>query len=269
MRQYTLRDLKLSCDEANRATYRTLTAMGFSVTAFKPATAASPGEAKATPAADEQGLDAKRVTVKIDCAPGGTSVDASEDGKLLGQLDFKRGFFLSFTAGQAMEERRREMETKVEQGQAAAPPERQGLQVLVEPIRGQAAKLDFNLDLAAAGVLPIRIRVLNPTARRYKNGADDVQLTRADRERVAPLPEREAVARVAAAKDPASGTPITTLSEGALGELLGRLQFTATDIAPHSEAKGYLYFPLADYLRARVVLTDTESEESEGFVVQF
>jgi hypothetical protein len=269
LQQYTLRNLSLSCDEANRATYRTLDAMGFAVTDFKPATAAAAGVAKGNRETGEPGLTTERVTVRINCSSGATTIDAREDGKVLGQVDFKRAFFLSFTAGQAMEERRREMEERIAQGAVEPSRERRGLQVLVEPVRGQAAKLDFEIDLAAAAVLPIRIRVVNPTDRRYTMSPDDVQLTRADRTRAAPLPTREAVTRVAAAKDPGTGAPVTDLSTDALSERLGRLRFTATRIEPRSEAKGYLYYPLAEYRRARVVLTEVESDEAEGFVIEF
>jgi hypothetical protein len=186
----------------------------------------------------------------------------------LGQLEFKRAFFLSFTAGQLMDERRREMEAKVAQGTVAASPERQGLHVLVEPLRGQAAKLDFDIDLPGAGLLPIRIRVVNPTAQRYQLSPDEIQLTRADRVRVPPLQTHEAVSRILGARYE-DGTPVTNLSGDAVRDRLGRVRFTTTELAPRSEAKGYLYYPLAEYLRARIVLTEAESEESEGFVVEF
>lgn len=269
LQQYRLQNLTLSCDEANRATYRTLEAMGFSVTEFRPATAAAPGVAKGVREASEPGLGTQRVTVEIDCSSGATTLDAREDGRVLGKIDFKRAFFLSFTAGQAMEERRREAEERIAQGVVKPPPERQGVQVLLEPVRGQAAKLDFEIDLAAAAVLPIRIRIINPTDRRYTMRPDDVQLTRFDRARVAPLTTSEAAARVAEAKDPVTGAPVTDLGSEAVTERLRRSRFTATRIEPHTEAKGYLYYPLAEYRRARVVLTEVESNETEGFVIEF
>jgi hypothetical protein len=268
MKQYALDDLRLSCDDANRTTYKALTAMGFTISAFTPAAMGRPGEAKAV--RERRGPDSgtDRVTVTIACTPTGAHVDASEDGKLLGQVEFRRAFFLSFTSTQYMDERRREMEEKIAAGTAPASQQRQGLQVLVEPVRGQAAKLDFELDLAAAAVLPVRVRVINNTARQYRIAPMEIQLMRRDRTRVEPLPVTEVAARVLNATD-ANGQPLTTLSNEALSQRLDTMRFTMTRIQPRGEAGGYLYFPLADYGRARVIVTDVETEETEGFAVEF
>ena len=267
VQQYGLNDLALSCDEANRAVYKTLTTMGFTVTEFAPAAMGRRGEARATRDATETGGGQQKATVTIDCGPTGTAVDAREDGKWLGQLEFKRGFYLSFTSGLAMAARRKEMEETA--AAAATPPPSVGLRVLVEPLRGEAAKIDFELDMAAAGVLPVRVEVKNPTPLRYEISADDVRLTRTDRERVAPLSRDSVAARISGATDAATGKPLTTLSRAQIDQRLEQMGFTATQVGPNSEAKGYLYFPLAEYTRARVVLTDAETEETEGFVVEF
>ena len=62
-----------------------------------------------------------------------------------------------------MDAARREMTEKIDAGTAPASQQRGDLQVLLEPIRGQEAKLDFKLDLAAAGVLPVRVTIANRT----------------------------------------------------------------------------------------------------------
>lgn len=268
VQQYALNDLRLSCDEANRTTYKALTAMGFTVSAFAPAAMGRPGEAKGVRASRTADGEAENVTVSIACEPTGTAVNASADGKFLGQVDFKRAFFLSFTATQHMDERRREMDEKVAAGTAPASQQPQGLQVLVEPVRGQASKLDFEMDMAAAGVLPVRVRVLNATTRAYSVSPGDVQLIRGDRTRVAPISVADAAARLAKAKD-ANGQALTLLSEAELSARLGKALFTATRIAARGDTSGYLYYPLGDYVRARVLVTDVETEEAEGFAVEF
>lgn len=268
VQQYALDDLRLSCDEANRTTYKALTALGFAVTSFTPATMGRPGEAKATRESRTIDGGAQSVTVSISCAPTGAAVDAREDGKLLGQVEFKRAFFLSFTSTQHMDERRREMDEKVAAGTAPASQQPQGLQVLVEPIRGQAAKLDFDMDMAAAEILPVRLRVMNATARAYSVVPADVQLIRRDRTRIAPMSIDEAVARLHKAKDP-QGQPLTPLSQSDLSDRLRKALFNTTQIGARSDASGYLFFPLGDYMRARVLVTDVASEEAEGFAVEF
>jgi hypothetical protein len=267
VQQYALKELRLSCDEANRTTYKALTAMGFTVSAFMPATMGSPGQAKGVRESRNDGA-AENVTVTITCEPTGAAVDARDDGKLLGQVEFKRAFFLSFTSTQHMDERRREMAEKVAAGTAPASQQPQGLQVLVEPVRGQAAKLDFEIDMAAAGILPVRLRVMNATERVYSIVADDVQLIGRDRTRVAPISAAQAVALVTRAQD-AQGQPLTLLTAAELTERLGRALFTSSRISARSDAAGYLYFPLGDYARARVRVTDVETEEAEGFAVEF
>lgn len=268
LQQYALNDLRLSCDEANRTTYKALTVMGFTVSAFTPAAMGRSGEAKGVRESRTVDGGAENVTVSIACGPTGAAVDAHADGKLLGQVDFKRAFFLSFTATQHMDERRREMNEKVAAGTAPASQEPQGLQVLVEPVRGQASKLDFEMDMAAAGILPVRVRVMNATTRAYRIVSGDVQLVRHDRTRIAPMSVAEAVARLARTTD-ANGKPLTLLSEAELTDRLGKASFTTTGIGARSDTSGYLYYPLGDYLRARVLVTDTASEEAEGFAVEF
>jgi hypothetical protein len=268
VQQYALNDLRLSCDDANRTTYKALTALGFSVTSFTPAAMGRAGEAHGTRDAQRANGGAQNVTITIACGPTGAAVDAHDDDKLLGQVEFKRAFFLSFTSTQHMDERRREMEEKVAAGTAPASQQPQGLQVKIEPVRGQASKLDFEMDMAAAGILPVRVRVTNATSRIYRVAADDVQLVGRDRARVPPLSVAAAAARVMKSSD-ASGKPLTALSEAELVDRLGKALFTTTRIDARSDSSGYLFFPLGDYARARMLVTDTETEEAEGFAVEF
>jgi hypothetical protein len=62
---------------------------------------------------------------------------------------------------------------------------------------------------------------------------------------------------------------LTPLSEADLSARLGKSSFTATRIDARSDTTGYLFYPLGDYVRARVQIIDTETEEAEGFAVEF
>jgi len=264
IRQFDIKRQSLTCEQANDYAYRTLQSMGFTMTQFEPATAAHAGTLRGT--RDERGT--QNVTVGIACNGTTANVDASEDGKLLGQLEFKRGFYLAFTAIAAQTA----ISASIARQQAQRPIEGktgQGLHVLVEPVRGLGAKLDFDLDLAAAGVLPVRVSINNVTPRIYTLDPDDIVLAQKDGTRVHPLTVADAVQRVASA---ATQKPANDASAPDSAEVTRRFQsklLTARSIAAGQTLQGYLFFPLGDYVKGRVTLEDQASEEAEGFVVEF
>lgn len=264
IRQFDLKHQTLTCEQANDSTYRTLQAMGFNITAFEPATVTRQGTLRGT--RDEHG--AQNVTVVITCDGRTADVNASEDGKWLGQLEFKRGFYLSFTAmvtqaeitaAANREEARRPLQQKKEKG----------LNVLLAPVRGLGAKLDFDLDLAAGGVLPVQITITNASTRTYSLDPDSIVLIRKEGTRVPPLPVADAAQRVADSARQKT-TPDAPAPDSA--EVTRRLEarlLSGRSVAANQTLKGYLFFPLADYVKGRVSLEDQESEETEGFVVEF
>jgi len=266
IRQYELREQPISCEEANRYSYETLASMGYTIASFEPATPSRPGKARASKKNPVSGAR-EPVTVSIECRSGGVDIDASEDGKLLGQIDFKRGFHMTFGSVRMMAKSRAEQEKRQAQG-TADTLQREELNVRLEPVPGQAARLDFDLDLSVAGVLPVRVRVQNPTARAYRLDPDDIQLTRADRERVGALSVDDVAQRMESAKTP-QGEPATSLGVSQIAERLRQKLFTTRSVKPQSDSRGFLFFPLAEYKRARVVLTEQESGETEGFAIEF
>lgn len=263
---YDIKDQPLSCDEANRTAYEALRAMGFQITTFE---AAVPGRDGVLRGTSNEGGEERSATVSIECTPTGANVNASEDNKWLRQLEFKNGYYLNFQAQLALAERQREQAAKKASGELAASQQRNDLQVTVEPIVGLAAKLDFDLDLAAGGVLPMKIAVRNPTDRTYQLDPDQIRLTRTDRERVEPISPDTAAARMVAARVSGKNEPVTPLSQAAIADRLRLHLLPAEKLRPGAEVKGYVFFPTGDYTRARVVLTEEETEESEGFVVEF
>ncbi len=265
IRQFDLKDQPLSCEQANRYAHDTLKAMGYAIRTFTPAPAGGEGVVKGT--LDERG-SSKSATVVITCGSAGPTLDASEDGKLLGQIEFHRAFYLTFTGVVSQQQAL----AKMAKEQAALPPaqrKQQGFEVLITPAPGQAARVDFAADFAAAGVLPVRVVVHNRSERGYRLDPDEIVMARADGERVHPLSVTAVLERVQqGSKEAADGSPpIADLA--ALPQQLETKRFSATTIPRQGSAEGYLFYPLAPYKRARVLVTEVDSDESEGVVVEF
>lgn len=269
LRQFELRNQSLSCEEANQVSYKTLRAMGFAVTAFDPAKPGRAGVLKGHRQRPGPPPYRQHVTVDVECAPTGTSIDAHEDHAFLNQVEFKRGFYHAFTNIVSMSAAEQAMEERIDEGTAPPSQQRHDLQVLVEPVPGQESKLYFDIDLAAGGVLPVRLTVNNRTTNGYHLDVRQIRLTREDRKRVDSLTPAQAAARIVAARRPETGEPVTTLSVDAVTERLRKEQFTAGAVGPGERLTGYLYFPLAEYRRARVVVVEDRTGEAEGFMVEF
>jgi len=264
VRQYDIKNQALTCEQANDYALRTLQGMGFNISGFEPAGIGRPGVLRGS--RDEGQKWAQVVTVEITCTGQGADFNPYEDGKWLGQVDFKRAFYMSFTAVAAQSA----ANAATAREEARRPPTEkkgQGLQVLLSPVRGLGAKLDFDVDIACGGVLPVIVTVNNLTPRTYKIDPADIVLVQKDGTRVHPLLVDAAAQHIAAqpAKDGAAPLPDA-------GEVQRRLQaklLTTTVLPENQTAKGYLFYPLADYVKGRVTLEDKESEETEGFVVEF
>jgi hypothetical protein len=269
VKQYQIKDETLSCDDANRLAHDTLIALGFRITHCDPAAGVQRGTLKGEREGKPSGAEIERANVILDCTGAGVSLDAEEEGKLVGQVDFKRGFFMSFVSVRQLAAQRAEMETKM--AARALPPslQRGDVRVLLEPVLGPSTKLDFGFDLHAAGVLPLRVRIDNLTARSYSLDPGEIRLTRTDRTRVAAMSVEDAAALVAEARDPQTGRPLTSLGRERIVERLRQNLFVARRLATGANAHGFLYFPAAEYTRGRVVLTEEESGETEGVAVEF
>ena len=266
IRQYALNDQKLTCARANDYSYRTLRSMGFAISAFEPAAAGRPGTIRGS--REERGV--QNVTVTITCrSDGSADINASEDGRLLGQIDFKRGFYMAFT-GVAVQAAVTEAAAREEAQRPLEQKKTKGLRVLLQPVAGQGAKLDFALDLAADGILPVRVTINNASPRSYRLDPDDVALIQRDGTRVHPLPIDEVVERATAAEGQRpDGALATPTDRAAIAQRLRDRLLQARAISPNQQLSGYLYFPLGSYTKGRVTLEDRESEEAEGFVVEF
>jgi hypothetical protein len=266
IRQWDLRNRPITCDDANRFAFKSLKAMGFTITGVEPASYGAPG---ALHGKRQRGSQSEQVTVRIRCSADGATLDIRDDRQLVDQVDLKRAFFMSFTNVESITAAAEAMEKQIAAGTAPDSQQRHDLQVEIEPVPGQGAKLHFGLDLAAAGVLPVRIRMANHTPRAYTLDPAALVLSRADRQRTRAMTVEEAARRIVAARDAKRGEPLTALPADVITAKLAAEQFRVTELEPGGQGTGFLYFPLAGYRGARMVLTDVSSGESEGVVVDF
>jgi hypothetical protein len=263
IRQFDLKYQPLTCEQANEDAYRTLQSMGFTVTAVDPARIGRVGTLHAT--REDRG-STQPVTVTITCTDSRADIEASEDNRWVGLMEFKRGFYLSFTAtvtqasvsaAAAREEAQRPLEQK----------KSQGLQVGLEPLPGAGAKLEFAFDFPAAQVLPVLVTINNVTARAYTFDPSDIVLIQKDGARVHPLSIAATAQRVAdAARGTGDGGPADAAEVGR--SLQARL-LQVHSVGAEQSVKGYLFYPLAAYVKGRVSMEDQATEETEGFLVEF
>jgi hypothetical protein len=186
--------------------------------------------------------DEYTATVTITCSNQGAQFEARTDEPLPGSLTFKSNFA---KAVRTVAERRITRPRLKERPQT-------GLVISVEPLRGGAASAEFGTDLTSSGITPVRVKIDNRTDRTYAFAADGLQLVTQEGERVEPLPDDQTAKLAASA-----------------GDHLRKKRIEDGEVAPKGVISGFLYFPASTYRRATLVLIDQETEEEEGFSVEF
>ncbi len=243
----------LTCAQATRAAREAVMFMGYSITAVQPAKAGVPGRVIGTRNAGwtlrnpEEGM-LYTVTVTVSCSDAGATFDAVTDEGVNTQLTFAQKFAAAVKEKTSGRKERRP-------GIPEPPP--QGIVITVEPERGGTAQAGFGVNLPG-GVMPVRIEITNHSRRRYRFTRDGVDLVTEQGERARPLSLDAASAHLTGSGDTSAIT--TLLQEKAI---------TDAEIPPGASLSGYLYFNAAAYRRARLILTDLDSDESEGFSVEF
>jgi hypothetical protein len=131
------------------------------------------------------------------------------------------------------------------------PPAATGVDVLVtqEPTTVFA---DGGSAVGPTGVTPVRVRITNRTTRHYSFRRRDVVLRTDDGRRVRPFTDHDLSARLGAAT---ATLQSETLQDG--------------PVVPAATISGVLFFPFDAYVGARVELVDTDSDEAEGFSIDF
>lgn len=238
----------MPCSEADRVARAALLRLGYDGEVVTPSQPGTPGRVVAhkaggydyvTNAATRQ----YTATVTITCSNAGATLDAVTDEPLPGALTFKGDFASTVDAVAAR---------RIQRPQLASRPAT-GMVITIEPLRAGAARSALGVDLAAAGVTPVRLTIDNRTDRAYAFAASRVRLESQEGERTAPLSTAE-VGQLAGAPG------LRAASAHAMADAV---------VAPGAVVTGFLYAPASAYRRATVVLIDQETEEEEGFSVEF
>ena len=125
---------------------------------------------------------------------------------------------------------------------AARGPEK-GLNLTVTPLNSFESQIELGADLPASGILPVKVVIANNTSRPYGMDTSKVFL------------------------QPAAGGRVTPVAPPAAGQ--SKALQGALTLQPGQTVSGYLFYPAGQYTSARTTLVDKETEEGEGFSVQF
>ena len=235
-RHITLSEKGLTCADAQRIAIDTVRRMGYTISETTKATPGAPGVVIASLT---EGTSTRGLMVSVACTTLGAEVEAKSDQTGLTDLNFSSEF-------------RRNFEAATVNRPPPRPPATSGVDVLLTPERGGSVA-DLGVDLSAAGVLPVSVRITNHTPRTYRFQVKGVRLQTASGERVAPLGTDGLTSHVGA--DAAAALRQKALHDG--------------DIAPDATLTGLLFFPFNSYASARVELIDKQSDEAEGFSIEF
>ena len=232
-RKQTIAVPSLSCEEANRLAYRTVTVLGYTPVSLQVATPGQPGHILA----QKEGAKDGRVT--ITCNPDGAIVEPEKTGLPIPSLvgpserpgEFPQIFQQTFNI------------LRGTQAVVAARGPEKGLNLTMTPLNSFESQIELGTDLPASGILPVKVVIANNTSRPYGIDTNKVFLQPAAGGRVAPV------------APPAPGQ--SKALQGAL------------TLQPGQTVSGYLFYPAGQYTSARTTLIDKETEEGEGFSVQF
>jgi hypothetical protein len=263
---YIVHSAELDCEEGNRYAYAAVTDMGMKVTSFQQAHPGRPGKLRAV-GSDRSG------DVSITCDETGVHIDPNQTS--MGDRVFERGVFLSVTGRSGLQMDRGEVKGRdkrvenlaqaVEQG---VPPPSGSVLVEVQPQRGFETVLDFDADLASAGILPIKVTIQNGSRRAYRFALDGLVVRRRDGEPGTRMTAADAAARLAAkAGADAKQTSIGNVESAK--RIMTERELKGASLAAGASVSGYVYYPVADYDRAKINMTDVAAEETESFLVEF
>jgi len=242
----------LSCTEAMRIARIAVMRFGYTVRKVVDARPGVPGRvvgAKDTGWQASMGEgDTVVMLVTVTCTDAGADLEATTNESFVERRTLPKRFATVVE---------KELAVKPIKPRISNEPE-QGLVVQVEPLRGRDAQVEFGANLTGAGITPVKIEINNRSPRRYEFHRKDVQLVTVGGSREEPMQIGDATGRIATDVGAAAG-------QSALREK----EIQDGSIAPGGSLSGFLYFKASTYRRVRVVLTDVESQEEEGFSVEF
>jgi len=224
----------LSCDRATRVAYRTMLALGYTITDVVRASPERTGGITGTKTLRDGRQTTGRVTITCDAA--GAVIRPVEDS-LLPDFEFSRAFGYSF-------------KELVRSPEVEEPRAGTGLQVLVHVVSPQEATLDLG-GPAATGATAVRVTVRNNTDRAVAVDPERIELVDAGGSPANALAGSRLDAAIAA---------------GPGGAAVRSAPLRKGRIAANTTLVGYLVYPAAGYREARITIEDVETGESEGFV---
>ena len=264
---YVVHSAEIGCEEGNRYVYAAVTDMNMKVTSFTQARRGRPGHLTAV------GRD-RRGEVTIICDDTGVHIDPTQTS--MGDRIFERGVFLSVTGRSGLHMDRGEITGRdrpagdlAQTVTDGAPPASGSVLVEVEPQRGFETVLDFDADLASAGILPIRVTIRNGSKRAYSFSLDGVIVRKRDSSETAVrLTAVEAAARLTA-KAGSGGAQTAVGNVESARKIMIDKELKNARLAAGASVTGYVYYPVADYDRAKIQMMDVAAEEIESFLVEF
>lgn len=228
----------MECSRATRVAHRTMVQLGYDVDELVEPTRSKAGRISGVKRGADG--DAERASVRIECRDGGTRLQPIEGALVPSDWSFSRNFGYSFT-------------TLAQRPDVEEPVRQVGLQVLLETLTPAAIQLDLGGPATTEEATLLRITVRNHTPRPVTLDAQRFALVASNGDPVTAL-DGDALARVMTAG-------------AAAAEVRGRLLRT-TNVSARQTVIRYLVFPADDYRDAHVAITDAETGETEGFVVQ-
>ncbi len=263
---YVVHSAEINCDEANRYVYDAVGDMHMKVKSFNQAHPGTPGHLSAV------GRD-RRGEVTISCTDQGVTIDPSQTS--MGDKIFERGIFLSVTGRSGLKIDRGSVTGRetpaLNLAQAAtegAPVPSGDVLVEVQPQHGFETVLDFDADLAAAGILPIRVTIRNGSKRTYTFALDGLTLRTKAGDVATRLSPADAAAKLASKAGSSSAQTDVGNVESAKKIIVDK-ELKPAKLTPGASVTGYVYYPIADYDRAKIQMMDVAAEELESFLVEF
>ena len=238
----------MTCRAATAAARTALKRMGYVVESVLPPSPEQTGEIRAqrhTGWYTGDAGNAYAVAVRLTCDDRGAIIAAASEEPLRRRLAFKRDFPTEISRAV---HRRGQQQPKAPSRQ---PPAK--LRVSIVPLGGGEAAELIGGSPEALGVTPVRVAITNHTDLLYRFVANRLQLLSEEGNRERPMTIGQVVERLPA-------------------EWHGQVrsdQLVDTDVPAGATVTGYVFVPAAAYRRAKVVLIEAESEEAEGFSVEF
>jgi hypothetical protein len=238
----------MTCAQATGVARRALLKLGYTIDKVEPAKSGVVGKVVGlrntgwTPRIVEEG-DVYRTEIAVHCSDSGSTFEGSTSEGFSRRMSLRRDYPEALAAV---------IQQPVRAPRVKQEPD-QGLIITVEAQRSREASAIFGSDLPSSGITPVQVKIDNRTERTYGFSRDRVKLVTQDGRNAPPLTAQDLSTKL--------GASLPTQLEGKL--------IAEGDLGPGANRTGFMYFPAAAYRRATIILLDLETDEPEGFNVEF